>query len=74
MSKATDSEMTPLIGGTWLVQSKSVLSKYSKKVFVTSKAAIVILLWNFNLQLIQSMDLSLYQLVTSSIIPLQDPM
>ncbi len=30
-----------------LVQSKSVLSKYSKKVFVTSKAAIVILLWNF---------------------------
>ncbi len=39
--------MTPVVGGTWLVHSKSVLSKYSKKVFVTSKAAIVILLWNF---------------------------
>ncbi len=47
MSKAADNEMTPLVGGTLLVHSKSVLSKYSKKVFVTSKAAIVILLWNF---------------------------
>ncbi len=49
MSKAADNEMTPLVGGTWLVHSKSVLSKYSKKVFVTSKAAIVILIWNFAL-------------------------
>ncbi len=47
MSKAADNEMTPLVGGTWLVHSKSVLSKYSKKVFFTSKAAMVILLWNF---------------------------
>ncbi len=47
MSKAADNEMTPLVGETLLVHSKSVLSKYSKKVFVTSKAAIVILLWNF---------------------------
>ncbi len=47
MSKAADNEMTPLVGGTLLVHSKSVLSKYIKKVFVTSKAAIVILLWSF---------------------------
>ncbi len=46
MSRVAD-EMTPLVGGTWLVHSKSVLSKYSKKVFVNSKAAVVILLWNF---------------------------
>ena len=52
MSKEADNEMTPLVGGTWLVQSKSVLSKYSKKVFVTSKAAIVILLWNFAINLV----------------------
>ncbi len=45
-------EMTPLVGGTLLVHSKSVLSKYSKKVFVTSKAAIVILLWNFAINLV----------------------
>ncbi len=49
MSKAADNEMTPLVGGTWLVHSKSVLFKYNKKVFVTSKAAIVILIWNFAL-------------------------
>ncbi len=35
-----------------LVHSKSVLSKYSKKVFVSSKAAIVILLWNFAINLV----------------------
>ncbi len=43
MSKAEDNEMTPLVGETWFVHSKSVISKYRKKV---SKASIVILLWN----------------------------
>jgi len=49
----TVNEMTPLVGGrTWLVHSKSILSKYSKNVFVSSKAAIVILFWNFAINLV----------------------
>ena len=46
-----ENEMTPLLSKTLLRHSKSVLSKYHKFVFVTSKSAIIILIWNFVINL-----------------------
>ena len=46
-----EKEMTPLLSKTLLRHSKSVLSKYHKFVFVTSKSAIIILIWNFAITL-----------------------
>ena len=42
-----DSEMTPLVRGTWFLHNRYVLSKYHKYIFIRSKAAIVLLFWNF---------------------------
>ena len=44
-------EMTPLLNKTLLRHSKSVLSKYHKFVFITSKPAIIILICNFVINL-----------------------
>ena len=45
--KEEDKEMTPLLSKTLLRHSKSVLSKYHKFIFVTSKSTIIILFWDF---------------------------
>ena len=46
-----EKEMTPLLSKILLRHSKSVLSKYHKFIFVTSKSAIIILIWNFAITL-----------------------
>ena len=42
-----DNEMTSLVRGTWFLHNRYVLSKYRKYIFIRSKAAIVLLFWNF---------------------------
>ena len=46
-----DNEMTPLVRGTWFLHNRYVLSKYHKYIFIRSKAAIVLLFWNFAVNL-----------------------
>ena len=46
-----DKEMTPLLHQAWLLHNKSVLSKCHNFIIVNSKAAIMILIWNFAITL-----------------------
>ena len=46
-----NNEMTPLIRGTWFLHNRYVLSKYRKYIFIRSKAEIVLLFWNFAVNL-----------------------
>ena len=46
-----DNEMTPLVRGTWFLHNRYVFSKYRKYIFIRSKAAIVLLFWNFAVNL-----------------------
>ena len=46
-----DNEMTLLVRGTWFLHNRYVLSKYHKYIFISSKAAIVLLFWNLAINL-----------------------